>query len=201
MAKRATLLILLMAMTFGVRAITVTDTLFNRSAHELDFAFGADISFVPQMEGWGTKWLDKNGRQKDILQILQRRQQQGGGRRHVQASEGERDERNDRLPLQRHVGRPRETDHSIGMDRPFRGCPGTARLRPHERCALRHQGSRSGAQVGAGGQRDKAGNAVPRWPDQPGRLGGFREVRSGGLRCRERSGLHDAGNRTSAGWS
>jgi arabinogalactan endo-1,4-beta-galactosidase len=59
-----------MAMTFGVRAITVTDTLFNRSAHELDFAFGADISFVPQMEGWGTKWLDKNGRQKDILQIL-----------------------------------------------------------------------------------------------------------------------------------
>ena len=70
MAKRATLLILLMAMTFGVRAITVTDTLFNRSAHELDFAFGADISFVPQMEGWGTKWLDKNGRQKDILQIL-----------------------------------------------------------------------------------------------------------------------------------
>ena len=70
MAKRATLLILLMAMTFGIRAITVTDTLFNRSAHELDFAFGADISFVPQMEGWGTKWLDKNGRQKDILQIL-----------------------------------------------------------------------------------------------------------------------------------
>ena len=70
MAKRATLLILLMAMTFGVRAITVTDTLFNRSAHEQDFAFGADVSFVPQMEGWGTKWLDKNGQQKDILQIL-----------------------------------------------------------------------------------------------------------------------------------
>lgn len=67
MAKRATLLILLMAMTFGVRAITVTDTLFNRSVHEQDFAFGADVSFVPQMEGWGTKWLDKDGRQKDIL--------------------------------------------------------------------------------------------------------------------------------------
>lgn len=48
---------------------TVTDTIFNRYEHE-DFAFGADVSFVPQMESWGTKWLDKNGKQKDILQIL-----------------------------------------------------------------------------------------------------------------------------------
>lgn len=55
--------------TIGAQTITVTDTLFNRSEHE-DFAFGADVSFVPQMEGWGTKWLDKNGKQKDILQIL-----------------------------------------------------------------------------------------------------------------------------------
>ena len=53
----------------SAHAVTVTDTLFNRNAHE-DFAFGADVSFVPQMESWGTKWLDKNGRQKDILQIL-----------------------------------------------------------------------------------------------------------------------------------
>ncbi len=53
----------------GVRAITVTDTIFNRSEHEV-FAFGADVSFVPMMESWGTKWLDKNGKQKDILQIL-----------------------------------------------------------------------------------------------------------------------------------
>jgi arabinogalactan endo-1,4-beta-galactosidase len=51
-------------------AITVTDTIFNRLAHEADFAFGADVGFVSQMESWGTKWLDKNGRQKDILQIL-----------------------------------------------------------------------------------------------------------------------------------
>ena len=55
--------------TMSAHAITVTDTLFNRNLHE-DFAFGADVSFVPQMESWGTKWLDKNGRQKDILQIL-----------------------------------------------------------------------------------------------------------------------------------
>ena len=68
--KRNLLLILLMAWaTIGAQAITVTDTLFNRSEHE-DFAFGADVSFVPQMESWGTKWLDKNGKQKDILQIL-----------------------------------------------------------------------------------------------------------------------------------
>jgi len=54
----------------GAQTLTVTDTIFDREAHEDDFAFGADVSFVPQMEGWGTKWLDKNGKQKDILQIL-----------------------------------------------------------------------------------------------------------------------------------
>lgn len=53
----------------SAHAVTVTDTIFNRYAYE-DFAFGADVSFVPQMESWGTKWLDKNGKQKDILQIL-----------------------------------------------------------------------------------------------------------------------------------
>ena len=51
-------------------AETVTDTIFSRVSHEEDFAFGADIGFVSQMESWGTKWLDKNGKQKDILQIL-----------------------------------------------------------------------------------------------------------------------------------
>ena len=51
------------------QSLTVTDTIFNRYEHE-DFAFGADVSFVPQMESWGTKWLDKDGKQKDILQIL-----------------------------------------------------------------------------------------------------------------------------------
>ncbi len=57
-------------MTTSASAILVTDTLFNRADYEETFAFGADVSFVPQMEGWGTKWLDKNGKQKDILQIL-----------------------------------------------------------------------------------------------------------------------------------
>lgn len=51
------------------QSLTVTDTIFNRYEHE-DYAFGADVSFVPQMESWGTKWLDKDGKQKDILQIL-----------------------------------------------------------------------------------------------------------------------------------
>lgn len=68
---RRTLLFILGMAFFAVsgRAIVVTDTIFDRSAHE-EFAFGADVSFVPAMEGWGTKWLDKNGKQKDILQIL-----------------------------------------------------------------------------------------------------------------------------------
>ncbi len=68
--KRSLLLTLLMVwMTMGSHAITITDTIFNRYEHE-DFAFGADVSFVPMMESWGTKWLDKTGKQKDILQIL-----------------------------------------------------------------------------------------------------------------------------------
>ncbi len=68
--KRILLLSFLLCFTVGIHAIMVTDTIFNRAAHETDFAFGADVSFVPQMESWGTKWLDKNGRQGDILQIL-----------------------------------------------------------------------------------------------------------------------------------
>lgn len=67
--KKNLLLLMLLWLSLGTHAITVTDTVFNRKEHE-EFAFGADISFVPQMESWGTKWLDKNGQQKDILQIL-----------------------------------------------------------------------------------------------------------------------------------
>ena len=70
MMKRSTLFVVMMVMAQTAQAITVIDTLFNRVANEADFAFGADVSFVPQMESWGTKWLDKNGRRKDILQIL-----------------------------------------------------------------------------------------------------------------------------------
>ena len=33
-------------------AETVTDTIFSRVSHEEDFAFGADIGFVSQMESW-----------------------------------------------------------------------------------------------------------------------------------------------------
>ena len=69
MRKQLLLMLTMAWAAMSVEAITVTDTIFNRSAHE-DFAFGADVSFVPQMESWGTKWLDKDGKQKDILQIL-----------------------------------------------------------------------------------------------------------------------------------
>ena len=67
--KQLLLTLALVWTAISAGAITVTDTIFNRYKHE-DFAFGADVSFVPQMESWGTKWLDKNGVQKDILQIL-----------------------------------------------------------------------------------------------------------------------------------
>ncbi len=67
--KRILSMLLLTWLAISANAITVTDTLFHRYEHE-DYAFGADVSFVPMMESWGTKWLDKNGRQKDILQIL-----------------------------------------------------------------------------------------------------------------------------------
>ena len=69
--KRNLLFFLLVAWAaMSGHAITLTDTIFNRQAHEADFGFGADVGFVSQMESWGTKWYDKNGRQKDILQIL-----------------------------------------------------------------------------------------------------------------------------------
>lgn len=65
--KRQLLTLLMAATAMALQAATVTDTIFTRAAHE-DFAFGADVSFVPMMAG--TRWLDKNGRQKDILLIL-----------------------------------------------------------------------------------------------------------------------------------
>ncbi|MCR5820771.1 MAG: arabinogalactan endo-1,4-beta-galactosidase [Bacteroidaceae bacterium] len=67
--KKLLLMFTLAYVAIGAKAITVTDTIFNRTQHET-FAFGADVSFVPSMEGWGTKWQDKNGKQNDILQIL-----------------------------------------------------------------------------------------------------------------------------------
>ena len=56
--------------TTQAQTLTVTDTIFDRQAHEQDFAFGADLSGVPMMESWGTTWLDKNGKAKDIMQIM-----------------------------------------------------------------------------------------------------------------------------------
>ena len=46
MRKQLLLMLTMAWAAMSVEAITVTDTIFNRSAHE-DFAFGADVSFVP----------------------------------------------------------------------------------------------------------------------------------------------------------
>ena len=64
--RRIILMSVLTWMTLAMHAYTVTDTIFNRSQHE-DYAFGADISFVPQMEGWGTRWLNMQGKQREKL--------------------------------------------------------------------------------------------------------------------------------------
>ncbi len=69
MMIRKIVLMMFAWLTISMQAATVTDTIFNRYAHE-EFAFGADVGFVPMMESWGTKWLDKHGVEKDILQIL-----------------------------------------------------------------------------------------------------------------------------------
>lgn len=37
-----------------------------------NFAKGADISWVPGMEAQGYKWKDKNGVQRDIIDILKK---------------------------------------------------------------------------------------------------------------------------------
>lgn len=67
--KLLLLLLTMVCYVVGIHAITVTDSIFDRNKIE-NFAFGADVSFVPQMESWGTTWLDKNGKKGDILQIL-----------------------------------------------------------------------------------------------------------------------------------
>ena len=61
---------LTMGFSNQARALTVTDTIFDRKMHEQDFAFGADVSFVSQMESWNTVWRNKAGVAKDILEIL-----------------------------------------------------------------------------------------------------------------------------------
>ena len=62
--------VLVMGFSNQANAMTVTDTIFDRKIHEQDFAFGADVSFVSQMESWNTIWRNKAGVAKDILEIL-----------------------------------------------------------------------------------------------------------------------------------
>lgn len=62
--------LLVMGLGNQAKAETVTDTIFDRKLHEQDFAFGADISFVSQMESWNTVWRNKEGIAKDIFEIL-----------------------------------------------------------------------------------------------------------------------------------
>lgn len=48
---------------------SLKDTIFNRNENN-EFAFGADISWLSQLESWGTVFRDDNGVQKDLMVIL-----------------------------------------------------------------------------------------------------------------------------------
>ena len=50
-------LVTLVALSCGdvaAQKFIVTDTIFDRKAHEETFAFGADISWLSQQESWNT---------------------------------------------------------------------------------------------------------------------------------------------------
>ena len=48
---------------------SLKDTIFNRNENN-EFAFGADISWLSQLESWGTVFRDDNGVQKDLMVII-----------------------------------------------------------------------------------------------------------------------------------
>lgn len=71
----ATLLFLMpSAEILAQEMLTVVDTLFDRAAHEEDFAFGADISWLSQQESWGTYYCNHAGTRTDLMKILQEEQ-------------------------------------------------------------------------------------------------------------------------------
>ena len=55
----------------GAQPMTVTETVFDRAAHEDSFAFGADISWLSQQESWGTYYCNRKGKRSDLMAILQ----------------------------------------------------------------------------------------------------------------------------------
>lgn len=50
--------------------LTVRDTIFDRSAYEETFAFGADISWLSQQESWNTVYRNRKGKKEDLMTIL-----------------------------------------------------------------------------------------------------------------------------------
>ena len=69
LTRKYLLAFIYICLIFGSKGATTTTQVFDRWEHE-QFAFGADVSFIPNMEANKTKWLDKDGKEKDILQIL-----------------------------------------------------------------------------------------------------------------------------------
>lgn len=69
MLSLALMLFVVGQMSAGTKVL-VSDTLFDRAAHEQDFAFGADVSWLSQQESWGTVYRDRQGRARDLMDIL-----------------------------------------------------------------------------------------------------------------------------------
>lgn len=59
-----------LAGTKAAPIITVTDTVFDRQAADSIFAFGADISWLSELESWGTVFRNRQGQKQDLMQIL-----------------------------------------------------------------------------------------------------------------------------------
>ena len=56
--------------TATAQDMTVTETVFDRSANEDNFAFGADISWLSQQESWNTYYCNKAGKKTELMKIL-----------------------------------------------------------------------------------------------------------------------------------
>lgn len=66
-------LVTLVALSCGdvaAQKFIVTDTIFDRKAHEETFAFGADISWLSQQESWNTVYRNRAGQKADLMDIL-----------------------------------------------------------------------------------------------------------------------------------
>lgn len=69
MKKHVLYLLIFLVLSSTLHAQGIRDTIFDSKSIK-NFAFGADISWLSQMESWGNVFKDDNGVQKDLMVIL-----------------------------------------------------------------------------------------------------------------------------------